>query len=134
MPVGTVAIFSPGDMGHAVGRLLREHELRVVTCLTGRSARTRQLSGQAGITELPTMEETVKQSDIVLSITVSEAVPALCREVAAAIKDTRSDVLFAECNAITPDLARCMGSLIVGAGGRFVDASIIGGTHQSDIV
>ena len=131
MPVDTVAILSPGDMGHAVGRLLREHELRVVTCLSGRSARTRQLSEQAGITELPTMEETVKQADIVLSITVSEAVPALCREVAEAIKGTQADVLFAECNAIAPDLARRMESLIVGAGGRFVDASIIGGTPKN---
>ena len=131
MPVNTVAIFNPRDMGHAVGRLLREHELRVVTCLTGRSPRTRQLSRQAGITELATMEETVKQSDIVLSITVSEAVPALCREVAEAIKSTRADVLFAECNAIAPDLARRMESLIVDAGGRFVDASIIGGTPRN---
>ena len=35
---------SPGDMGHAVGRRLREHELRVITCLTGRSGRTRALA------------------------------------------------------------------------------------------
>ena len=35
MDINTVAILSPGDMGHAVGQLLREHELQVVTCLTG---------------------------------------------------------------------------------------------------
>ena len=131
MPVETVAILSPGDMGHAVGRLLREHELRVLTCLAGRSARTRHLSEQAGIIDLPTMEETVEQSDIVLSITVSEAVPDLCREVADAIQSTRTDVLFAECNAIAPDLARRMEPLITGAGGRFVDASIIGGPPRN---
>ena len=131
MPIDTVAILSPGDMGHAVGRLLREHELRVVTCLAGRSARTRRLSEQAGIIDLPTMEDTVEQSDIVLSITVSEAVPALCREVAGAIQGTRTDVLFAECNAIAPDLARRMEPLITGAGGRFVDASIIGGPPRN---
>lgn len=131
MPVETVAILSPGDMGHAVGRLLREHELRVFTCLAGRSARTRQLSEQAGIIDLPTMEETVEQSDIILSITVSEAVPALCREVADAIEATRTDVLFAECNAIAPDLARRMEPVITGAGGRFVDASIIGGPPRN---
>ena len=131
MPVETVAILSPGDMGHAVGRLLREHELRVVTCFAGRSARTRKLSEQAGIIYLPTMEETVEQSDIVLSITVSEAVPALCREVADAIEATRTDVLFAECNAIAPDLARRMEPVITSAGGRFVDASIIGGPPRN---
>ena len=35
MEVRTVGILSPGDMGHAVGRALREHGLHVVTCLEG---------------------------------------------------------------------------------------------------
>ena len=73
--MNTVAILSPGDMGHAVGQLLLEHELRVVTCLAGRSARTRALSEKAGIVDLPSLEDMVSQSDVILSITVSEAVP-----------------------------------------------------------
>ncbi len=32
MNIGTVAILSPGDMGHAVGQRLRENELDVITC------------------------------------------------------------------------------------------------------
>ena len=127
MTIETIAILSPGDMGHAVGRLLREHELRVVTCLAGRSARTRALSENAGIIDVPSLEELVAQSDVLLSITVSEAVPHLCQEVAAAISATSADLLFAECNAIAPQQSRRMESLITGSGGRYVDASIIGG-------
>lgn len=41
MNLHTVGLLSPGDMGHAVGRMLVEHGLRVLTCLEGRSARTR---------------------------------------------------------------------------------------------
>ncbi|GIT42964.1 MAG: hypothetical protein Ct9H300mP11_09000 [Chloroflexota bacterium] len=48
MSIESVAILSPGDMGHAIGQLLRENELHVLTCLAGRSNRTRQLSEQAG--------------------------------------------------------------------------------------
>ena len=59
MSINTVAILSPGDMGHAVGRRLREHELRVVTCLAGRSQRTRALSEEAGIEDMASMEEVV---------------------------------------------------------------------------
>ena len=80
MTLETVAIISPGDMGHAVGRLLRENGLRITTCLAGRSARTRGLSQQAGIIDVPALDELVRQADILLSITVSEAVPDLCRE------------------------------------------------------
>ncbi|MDP6549152.1 MAG: DUF1932 domain-containing protein [Dehalococcoidia bacterium] len=127
MSIETVAILSPGDMGHAVGQLLREHELRVVTCLAGRSGRTRTLAEKAGIEDMSSLEEMVKRSDVILSITVSEVVPAVCQAVADAIRATGSDVLFAECNAIAPQVARRMETVIETAGGRFVDASIIGG-------
>ena len=40
----TIAIVSPGDMGHAVGAVLREAGLRVITQLDARSERTRVLS------------------------------------------------------------------------------------------
>ena len=43
MSIQSVAVLSPGDMGHAVGQLLKEHELEVLTCLAGRSRRTCEL-------------------------------------------------------------------------------------------
>ena len=127
MELSTVAILSPGDMGHAVGQRLKENELDVVTCLAGRSERTRALAEKAGIRDTGTMEELVATSDLIMSMTVSAAVPSLCREVADAIKTTGSDILFAECNAIAPQLTREMEPVITEAGGKFVDASIIGG-------
>ena len=126
MAINTVAILSPGDMGHAVGRLLREHELSVVTCLTGRSERTRALSQQAGIADVPDLKELVQQSDLVMSITVSEVAPQVCRQVADAMRATGRAILFAECNAIAPSKAKEMEPVISDAGGRFVDVSIIG--------
>ena len=127
MEINTVAILSPGDMGHAVGQRLRENELDVITCLAGRSDRTRALSEKAGIRDVATMESLVEQSDLVMSMTVSAAVPGLCRQVADAIKSTGSDTLFAECNAIAPQLTRELEPVITESGGRFVDVSIIGG-------
>ena len=52
MAIETVAILSPGDMGHAVGQLLRENELRVVTCLAGRSQRGGMWGGDPSKTAL----------------------------------------------------------------------------------
>ena len=133
MPITTVAILSPGDMGHAVGRILRERGLRVVTCLAGRSPRTRGLSEKAGIIDIPNLQEMVAESDVILSITVSEVVPDLCREVAGAARATGSHLLFAECNAISPQTARQVEPVITGAGARFVDASIIGGPPRGEL-
>ena len=127
MPISTVAILSPGAMGHAVGQRLKEHELDVITCLAGRSERTRTLAEKAGIQDVATMEELVEQADLIMSMTVSAAVPSLCRQVADVIRVTGADTLFAECNAISPQLTREMEPIITNAGGRFVDVSIIGG-------
>ena len=127
MPISTVAILSPGAMGHAVGQRLKEHELDVITCLAGRSERTRALAEKAGIQDVATMEELVDQADLIMSMTVSAAVPSLCRQVADVIRATGADTLFAECNAISPQLTREMEPIITNAGGRFVDVSIIGG-------
>ena len=127
MSIESVAILSPGDMGHAIGQLLKENELRVFTCLAGRSDRTKQLSEQAGITDVPNLNELVEQADVLMSVTVSEAVPGLCREIADAVKATGTDLLFAECNAIAPALSKEMEVVLSAGGARYVDASIIGG-------
>ena len=126
MSINTVAILSPGDMGHAVGQLLKEHELKVITCLTGRSERTKGLAHIAGIEDMADFDEMVSTSDLIMSITVSEIALALCQEVAAAIQRTGSNVLFAECNALSPETTKAMEPVITHVGGRFIDVSIIG--------
>lgn len=131
MSIESVAILSPGDMGHAIGQLLRENELRVLTCLTGRSDRTKQLSEKAGIIDVPNLNDLVEQSDVIMSVTVSEAVPGLCHEIADAVKATGTDLLFAECNAIAPSLSAEMKKVLDAGGARYVDASIIGGPPKN---
>jgi len=131
LSIESVAILSPGDMGHAIGQLLRENELKVFTCLAGRSDRTRELSEKAGIIDMPNLNVLVEQSDVVMSITVSEAVPGLCHEIADAVKATGTDLLFAECNAIAPSLSAEMQKVLNEGGARYVDASIIGGPPRN---
>jgi 3-hydroxyisobutyrate dehydrogenase-like beta-hydroxyacid dehydrogenase len=125
--ISTVAILSPGDMGHAVGQRLRENGADVITCLAGRSDRTHSLAEKAGIRDVPTVEELVEQSDLIMSMTVSAAVTEVTQQIAQALIATGADTLFAECNAISPRLVRDLESVITGAGGRFADVSIIGG-------
>ena len=127
MSIKTVAILSPGDMGHAVGRALGKHGLRVITCLTRRSQRTAGLAQQAGIEDVPTLEEVVRQADLVMSILVPAQASDLARQVAEALKSTDADTLFADCNAVSPKTTRDIGDTISSAGGRFIDAGIVGG-------
>ena len=126
MKVDTIAILSPGDMGHAVGGVLGEQGFRVVTCLDGRSARTRGLAEKAGLEQLPTMTELVAASDLILSIVAPAGAMPLARAVAAATSKSGARPYFAECNAVSPRMAAQIDSVITAAGGRFIDASIIG--------
>ncbi|MFN0073849.1 MAG: DUF1932 domain-containing protein [Chloroflexota bacterium] len=126
MPIATVAIMSPGDMGHSVGAVLKDHGLRAVTCLQGRSERTRELAAEAGIEDLPDLDTLVTQADLILSILVPAAARDLALQVAAALRSTGATVIYADCNAIAPSTARSVADIIQSAGGRMVDAGIIG--------
>ena len=127
MQINTVAILSPGDMGHAVGRALREHGLRVKTHLEGRSERTRQLAHNAGIADTPSLGALVRQADVVLSILVPSEAPGVADAVADAIRETGANTIFADCNAVSPNTTRGMRDSIERAGGTYVDGGIIGG-------
>ncbi len=122
----TVAVMAPGDMGHAVGAMLHRHGLRVITCLEGRSARTRALASKAGIRAVVDEDGLVGEADILLSILVPAQAENLARRIAAALERTRSTLLYVDCNAIAPQTTRRVGALVEAAGARFVDAGIIG--------
>lgn len=127
MGLEAVGLLSPGDMGHAVGGMLIQHGLKVLTCLEGRSERTRGLAEKAGIADAGTYGQLVREVDLVISILVpSEASIAAVRTVAA-LKETGEKIVYADCNAIAPATAREMGHVVEGAGSRLVDAGIIGG-------
>jgi 3-hydroxyisobutyrate dehydrogenase-like beta-hydroxyacid dehydrogenase len=131
MQLKTAGILSPGDMGHAVGQMLGSHGLRVITCLQGRSDRTRSLAERAHIEDVPSYQALVREADLVLSILVPAQAKAAAHLVAQAISETGSEIVYADCNAISPQTTREIGEMITQAGGRFVDASIIGGPPRS---
>ena len=132
MKLNTVAILSPGDMGHGVGHVLVGNGLRVITCLRERSERTRSLAKQVGIEDVSTYERLVKEADLILSILVPAKAVEAAQEVAQAIQKTQAQPVYADCNAIAPQTAREIDEIIRNAGGIFVDAGIIGSSPKRD--
>jgi 3-hydroxyisobutyrate dehydrogenase-like beta-hydroxyacid dehydrogenase len=122
----TIAIMSPGDMGHAVAAVLRERGLRVISRLDGRSARTRTLADRAGIEEVADDAALVREADMLLAILVPAEAVALAERIARALAASGARPLYVDCNAIAPQTARQVAAIVEGAGARFVDAGIIG--------
>jgi 3-hydroxyisobutyrate dehydrogenase-like beta-hydroxyacid dehydrogenase len=122
----TIGILSPGDMGHAIGRVLVDHGLTVISCLEGRSQRTRVLAGQAGIKSVPDYGQLVREANMILSVLVPSEAKKAANEVSKALKATGSRIIFVDCNAVAPMTVKEIGEIIIKAGSRFIDASIIG--------
>ena len=126
MMVNTVAIMSPGDMGHAVGQVLSESGIDVITCTDGRSQRTKNLAEVAGLRQVATLEDMVIQADLVLSIMVPSKAMSFVREISPHFESSKTPTYFADCNAVSPQSALAMAEVINQAGGKFIDGGIIG--------
>ena len=122
----TVGIMSPGDMGSAVGQVLAKQGLRVIAALGERSARTRALAAEAGIVDVGTLENLVREADLVMSILDPDAAIVAAQRVAEAMKSTGAKPLYADCNSIAVQSARKIGEIMKAVGAPFAEASIIG--------
>ena len=112
----TIAIMMPGDMGHAVGRVLREHGHDVFTCLQGRGEHSHTLSRSAGLREVDTWADVVDQADMILSILPPAAAIDLASGIAALMQELGKTPLYVDCNAVSPDTAQKVAAIITAAG------------------
>lgn len=125
-PIRRIGIMSPGDMGQAVAQRLRELGFEVCTALEGRSERTRALAREAGITDTGNLAALLASTDLVLSIVDPGSAMGLAKAAAAIMPTLATRPLFVDCNALAPQTKHEMHTLLTSAGGRFLDAGIIG--------
>ena len=126
MSAKTVGLLSPGEMGHTIGGVLHANGLRVLTHLGGRSERSRTLAARAGLEDTASLDELVREADLLLCVLVPARAVAVAEQIAAAIRRTGADILYVDCNAVAPRTVRLAGETIQAAGGRIADAGIIG--------
>jgi 3-hydroxyisobutyrate dehydrogenase-like beta-hydroxyacid dehydrogenase len=126
MQIKSVGVMSPGDMGQAVALQLKAKGLNAYTALEHRSERTRALARDAGLMDVGTVTRLVAECDVVLSIMDPGAAVGFAHVAADALRATGRHTLIVDCNAIAPDTVQQIAHLIESAGGRFVDAGIIG--------
>jgi len=126
MTTDTVAVLMPGDMGHAVGKALADAGYDVVTCLSGRSERTRVLADAGGLRDLDSLDAVATEAFLVLSILPPASAMGLARDMATAMERSGARPVYVDCNAISPGTARDIANVIEAVGAPFIDAGIIG--------
>jgi 3-hydroxyisobutyrate dehydrogenase-like beta-hydroxyacid dehydrogenase len=120
----TVGIVSPGAMGSVVGRVLAASGTRVVATVKGRSVRTEQLAG--GLELMPTLDDVVAASGIVLLIVPPGAALEVADAIAAAAARTGARPVVADLNAIAPVTMEAVAQCLGAADLEVVDGSISG--------
>jgi L-threonate 2-dehydrogenase len=132
MAVKTVAIIAQGEMGAGTGGQLVRHGLRVITNLTGRSARSVGLAKDAGMEDVGDDASLVTEADMFLSILPPSKAIALAKQMAPHIKAAKKPIVYVDCNAVAPTTKEEIQAIVGPVGARFVDVGILGDPPNPD--
>jgi len=116
--MATVGLLHPGEMGAALGQVLRDQGHHVVWASSGRSEATAARAAAAGLDDVATVEALAERSDVILSV----CPPHAAKEVARSVLGAKG--LLVDGNAIAPATAREIGAERGEA--DFVDGGIVG--------
>ena len=118
-------------MGSALGANWLAGGAEVLTCLAGRSARTRALAGAAGVRVVDTMREVVACDLVVSTVPPGEAL-AVAQQITDSAAQAQVHPLVVDLNAISPTTLAAVAATLAEAGLELVDGSISGGPPTSD--
>jgi 3-hydroxyisobutyrate dehydrogenase-like beta-hydroxyacid dehydrogenase len=111
-----VGLLHPGEMGAAIGAVLRQRGIDVLWASAGRSGDTAARAKAAGLTDVESIGTLAERADVILSV----CPPHAARNVASAVGDFEG--LYLDANAVAPGTVR----EIAGGFARFVDGGIVG--------
>ncbi|PQO25692.1 hypothetical protein C5Y96_23015 [Blastopirellula marina] len=111
-------------MGSALAGIFRQNGCRVVTSVHSRSDRTKQLVAEAKIETLPTLQDVVGQSSILISTTPPQYAADLAMEVVG--MTPQAGTLYIDANSIAPKTTQTIQHLVNSAGMPMADMAIRG--------
>jgi len=111
-----VGLLHPGEMGAAIGSVLRERGTEVLWASSGRSPDTARRAQQAGLSDVGAVEEVARSADVILSVCPPHAAHDVARSVSG------FDGVYMDANAVAPATVREIARGFT----RFVDAGIVG--------
>lgn len=111
-----MGVLHPGEMGGALGAVLRGQGEEVLWASSGRSSATAGRAGEADLAEVRTLEELARRSDVLFAVCPPAAAVDLARSLPS------FGGIYVDANAVSPATARTIAGLV----GRYVDGGIVG--------
>ena len=115
-----VGILHPGEMGAAIGSMLRRGGHEILWASTGRGPETAERAARAGLEDARTVLELARRSDVLLSVCPPHAACEVARAAAG------FGGLYVDANAISPETSRAVRAIVEPTGARYVDGGIVG--------
>lgn len=130
--INNVTLISPGEMGSPIAEYIISSGIKVISPLNNRSEETRKRSIKSGIQDSKTLIESMKQTDLIISILVPSEAENLCKEIANISKVIDKEIYYADLNAISPKTVQNMRNILSNTKIKFIDGGIIGGPPISN--
>jgi 3-hydroxyisobutyrate dehydrogenase-like beta-hydroxyacid dehydrogenase len=120
--IKTIALLHPGNMGVTVGAAAAASGARVVWASHQRSKATRDRARQAGLVDVESLTNAVRQSEIILAV----CPPHAALELAQCVAEHNFHGIYVDANAVSRATAEQIGEIVTKVGASFVDGGIIG--------
>jgi len=117
----TIGLLHPGEMGAALAMQLRR-ERPILWASAGRSIATAERAELAGLRDAATVAELTESCDVIFSVCPPHAALA----VAGSVAGLGFTGIYVDANAVSPQTARQIASVIEEGGGTYVDGGIVG--------
>src|SRR5512145_2673190 len=122
MSIKTIALLHPGNMGVTIGAAAATSGARVIWASDQRGEATRKRANQAELVDVGSLDDALRQSDMVLSV----CPPHAAVDVAERVAERKFNGLYVDANAVSRATAERIGEIVSRAGASFVDGGIIG--------
>ena len=117
-----LGILHPGQMGISVAASAKNSGCTVYWAGEGRSSQSHARAAQHGLTDVGSVAEMCRHSDIIVSV----CPPHAAEEVAEEVAGHGFRGVFVDANAISPDRTKSIAAQITRSGATFVDGGIVG--------
>ena len=125
MPIESIGLLHPGEMGAGIGAVLVRSGYRVTWASAGRREQSVERARVAGLVDVESVEAIREHSDLVLSV----CPPHAALDVAKQISGFKG--IYLDANAIAPATACEVADLVEAGGASYVDGAIIGSSPTS---
>ena len=122
MTLKTVALLHPGNMGSTIGAAAATSGARVLWASQQRSHASRERAKLAGLQDVKTLANAVREGDVVFSV----CPPHAALELAESVARENFKGVYVDANAISRATAVKVGEIVGRTGASFVDGGIIG--------